>query len=111
MQIDIKTVEQATVVELVGDVDTNTAPEVQEKVLPLVQEGSKILLDLTGVDFMSSAGLRLLLSLYRRISSQNGSLVLVGPTEYVKDTMDITGFLSIFTICDTLDDGLEALNQ
>lgn len=111
MKIKIGTVEQATVVELVGDVDTNTAPEVQDKVLPLVQEGSKILLNLTGVAYMSSAGLRLLLSLYRRASSQSGNLVLVGINEYVKDTMEATGFLNFFTICDTIDAGLEELNK
>ncbi len=96
-------------VELAGDVDANTAPKVQEKVLPLAQPDSKILLDLSHVPYMSSAGLRMLLSLYRRASAQEGQLVLVGLSEDIQDTMSVTGFLDFFTTCETLESGLEAL--
>ncbi|MBW4561839.1 MAG: anti-sigma factor antagonist [Mojavia pulchra JT2-VF2] len=102
--------EQVTVVELDGDVDGKTAPEVQAQVLPLVQPGSKILLDLTNVPYMSSAGLRTLLLLHRQFLGKEGQLVLVGVAEEIQDTMSITGFLNFFTICETLDSGLESLN-
>ena len=95
-------------VELAGDVDTNTAPTVQEKVLSLAQSESKILLDLSDVTYMSSAGLRMLLLLYRRASAQ-GQLVLVGLSEEIQDTMFATGFLDFFTTCETLESGLETL--
>ncbi len=96
-------------VELAGDVDANTAPKVQEKVLPLAQPDSKILLDLSHVPYMSSAGLRMLLSLDRRASAQEGQLVLVVLSEDIQDTMSVTGFLDFFTTCETLESGLEAL--
>ncbi len=96
-------------VELAGDVDSNTAPTVQEKVLSLAQSESKILLDLSDVTYMSSAGLRMLLLLYRRASAQEGQLVLVGLSEEIQDTMFATGFLDFFTTCNTLESGLEAL--
>ncbi len=109
MKINTKTLEGVTVVELAGDVDSNTAPTVQEKVLSLAQSESKILLELSDVTYMSSAGLRMLLLLYRRVSAQEGQLVLVGLSEEIQDTMFATGFLDFFTTCNTLESGLEAL--
>jgi len=103
------TIDQVTIVELIGDIDGSTAPTVQEHILPIAQGGGRILLDLTQVPYMSSAGLRMLLSVYRQISSQNGKVILVGLSEEIQDTMSITGFLDFFTTCDTLDLGLEAL--
>jgi anti-sigma B factor antagonist len=109
MEINVKPVEQVTVIEISGEIDSNTAPQAQERVLPLVQPGAKILLDMSQVEYMSSAGLRMLLSMYRQVTQQNGSIVLVGLAEEIKDTMSITGFLNFFTTRDTVDEGLKAL--
>jgi anti-sigma B factor antagonist len=109
MEINVKPVGQVMVIEISGEIDSNTAPQAQEHVLPLAQPGAKILLDMSRVEYMSSAGLRVLLSMYRQITRQNGGLVLVGLAEEIKDTMSITGFLNFFTTRDTIDEGLKAL--
>lgn len=109
MEINIKMVQEVSVAELAGEIDANTAPSIQEKILPLAQPGSKILLDMTQVPYMSSAGLRMLLSLYRQTTAKEGKLVLVGLTEDIQDTMSVTGFLDFFTTCETLESGLAAL--
>jgi anti-sigma B factor antagonist len=109
MEINVKSIGQVTVVEISGDIDSNTAPQAQERVLPLVQPGSKILLDMSDVEYMSSAGLRMLLSMYRQLSRGDGGIVLVGLSEEIKDTMSVTGFLNFFTTRDTVDEGLQAL--
>ncbi len=96
MEINTKTVEEVTTVEIQGDIDANTAPKVTETVLPLVQPGSKILMNMSEVPYMSSAGLRSLLSLYRQTTAKDGKIVLVGLTEEILDTMSITGFLDFF---------------
>ncbi len=111
MEIDIKTIDQVTVVELAGDIDANTAPAIQDKVLPIAESSTKILLNMFKVPYMSSAGLRMLLSLYRQVTAKDGKLVLVGLSEEITDTMSITGFLDFFTTRDTVDAGLEFLNQ
>lgn len=108
-QISVNTVPQVTAIEMAGDVDANSAPLVQEQVLPLAQPGSRILLDMTKVPYMSSAGLRMLLSLYRQVSSKDGRLVLVGLSDDIRDTMSITGFLDFFTTYETFNSGLAAL--
>ena len=110
MDIKIKSQDEITVVELAGDIDAKTAPTVQEQVVPLAEPGSKMLLDLTQVPYMSSAGLRMLLSLYRRASTTEGKVVLVGLSEDIKDTMSVTGFLDFFLTAETLELGLGALN-
>lgn len=109
MEINIKNLAEGTVVELEGDVDANTAPKIQEKVLPMAGPDSKILVDMTKVPYMSSAGLRMLLSLYRQTTAKEGKLVLVGLSEDLRDTMSVTGFLDFFVTCDTIDAGLAAL--
>ena len=108
--MEINILEDVAVVELVGDLDADTAPTVQEKVLPLAERGSKILLDMTKVSYMSSAGIRMLLSLYRQISTlQTGKIVIVGLSEELQDTMSGTGFLDFFSPSETLGSGIEAL--
>jgi anti-sigma B factor antagonist len=109
MEINIKTVDQVTMVEVVGDIDGKTAPQVQQQILPLIQPESKILLDMSQVGYMSSAGLRLLLSTYRQVSSNKAIIALVGVNEDIRDTMSATGFLRFFTIHDTVEAGLAAL--
>lgn len=98
-----------TVVEMTGDIDASTAPEVQEKVLGSAEEKSKILMDMTNVPYMSSAGLRMLLSVYRQVTGKEGKLVIVGLSEEIQETMDVTGFLDFFTVCATVEAGVAAL--
>jgi anti-sigma B factor antagonist len=109
MDINVKTVDQVTVVEIVGDIDGNTAPQLQAQISPFVLPESKILLDMSQVGYMSSAGLRLLLSTYRQVSSNKARIVLAGVNEEIQDTMSATGFLRSFTVHDTVEAGLAAL--
>ena len=61
MEIRVDAIGSVTVVAIAGDLDGSTAPRAQEEVLTLLGPGVKILLDLTTLDYMSSAGARLLL--------------------------------------------------
>lgn len=90
--------------------DGSTAPLVQADVLAAAEPGVKMILNMSQVGFMSSAGLRVLLSAYRQISAQEGKIVLVGLIEEIQDTMSATGFLDFFTIADTLDQAFAALD-
>lgn len=109
MKVSVKTVDQVKVVDLDGELDGKTAPEVQEQLAPLIDAGVKMVLDMTHVPYMSSAGLRVLLMLYRQATAHSGRIALVGLSEELADTMSVTGFLNFFTTCDTLDSALHAL--
>lgn len=108
-EIIVNELPEVTVVEIAEDIDTNTAPLIQEQILPLAQAGIRMILEMTKVRYMSSAGLRMLLSLYRQISAKGGQIILVGLSEDIRDTMSITGFLDFFKTSDTLEQALEAL--
>lgn len=109
MEIKVETVDQVIVVQIEGDIDGNTASEAQARILPLAKADCKIILDMDKVPFMSSAGLRLLLVTYRTIKSKGGNVVLVGLSEDIEDTMEMTGFLDFFDYYESLDAGLAAL--
>lgn len=97
---------EVSVVRVVGEIDATNAVIVQQQVLPLSVAGCRILLVLTDVAYMSSAGLRMLLSLYRQTAARQGSIVLVGLSDELKDTMSMTGFLGYFSVQDTVENGL-----
>lgn len=110
MEIDIEHVSEVAVVGLFGRFDSNTAHKVQQTTLPLAKAGHKILLDMTNVNYMSSAGLRTLLTLYRTVREQHGSIALAGLNEELTDVMSITGFIEFFSKADNRKNGIKLLS-
>ncbi len=103
METTVGTVDGVSVVKLEGDLDGNTAPTAQARIVPLIQPGCKIVLDMTGVSYMSSAGLRVMLLVFRQVKARGGAIALSGLSEEVKDTMSLTGFLDFFSTYDTVE--------
>ncbi len=110
MEINVKTMDQVSVATLTGEIDGKTAPVVQEQLLPLTKTAPVLLLDLSGVPFMSSAGLRMLLLLYRQSTTNKTQIALAGVSEDIKDTMEATGFLNYFKLFDSVDSALATLS-
>ena len=111
MEISYKIVATVQVIAMRGELDAKTAPDVQVQVLTLAGANEDILLDMRQVTYVSSAGLRMLLLLYRKLSSSESRLALVGLSELVRDTMETTGFLTHFATYSQLDEGLQALRR
>ena len=109
MDISIRELGSIKVVEIVGAIDSMTAPEAQEQINPLASPGCKVILDLSRVPFMSSAGLRMLLLAYRHFNWKEGRLVLAGLPQNIKRAMTDTGFLEYFLLADTVEEGVAAL--
>lgn len=109
MTVTVNTIGEVTVTLISGELDGNTAPVAQQQVLAVARETARIVLDLTDVPYMSSAGLRMLLSTYRQVTNNGGKIVLVGVANEIKDTMEVTGFLKFFTLTDTVDQAVTAL--
>lgn len=103
MEVNIQTRDRITFVQIVGDIDSDSAPQVQAQVLPLAQANNKVILDMGRVGYMSSAGLRLLLLLHREINARQGQVALAGLKAEIKDTMSLTGFLNFFTVYATVE--------
>lgn len=111
MNIELEEIDGVTVATLFGELDGRTAPIVQEKLLALPEPNGKALLDMSGVTYISSAGLRALLMLYRQMAANDGRVALVGLTESIRDVMTVTGFLEFFDDYETLEKGLAALQS
>jgi anti-sigma B factor antagonist len=111
METNVRTVQGVTVVELVGELMGKSAPQAQATILEQAQPGCKMVLDMSGVSYMSSAGLRLLLVVYRTVAGRGGRAVLVGLSEDLENTMTLTGFLDFFAHRDTLEAGLAELGS
>ena len=109
MEITINKVQGITVATVDGEIDGSTAPQVQEQILNVVDSGDQLVMDMSEVPYMSSAGLRMLLVMYRTLVGQGGKVVLVGLSEDLQDTMEMTGFLEFFDHFDDLDAGLAAM--
>jgi anti-sigma B factor antagonist len=109
MEIEVTTTDAATVVGIAFDVDARTAPGLQERILPLITAQRPVILDMSRVAYMSSAGLRVLLTTYRAAKSSNARILLAGLSEDIRDTMSATGFLGFFVIFDTLECAVASL--
>lgn len=113
MNIHIEKVDHtdATVITIDGQLNSATTSQIQDQVLTSARGGRRVLLDMSGVNYLSSAGLRMLLLLYRRVQENQGMMALAGLSEEVSDVMSITGFLDLFTIYNNRNDGLSAFRK
>jgi anti-sigma B factor antagonist len=101
MEVETTSYKRCDVVTASGRVDSNTAPEF-EKTLKKVIEGGQhnVILELSDVDFMSSAGLRSMVSSLKACKSGGGDLVLAAPSSRVVEVMQLAGLTSLFTVFD-----------
>ena len=80
-----------------GRLDTTTAPELEEAVKESVEGIEELEMDFSNLEYISSAGLRVLLAT-QKIMSEKGSMVIKGANETVKEVFEVTGFCDILTI-------------
>lgn len=93
----------ATLARLVGRLDTATAPTVQTRLVALLAAGGALVADMQGVDYISSAGLRALLTAAKQAKSLGCSFGLVAPQPSVQEVLAMTGFDRIIPIHPTLE--------
>ena len=111
MKITTDKQKECAVVRLEGNIDGQTAPVVQSEILPMIASHPNIMLDVSKVGYMSSAGLRVLLLLYRQVAAKNGKAVIVGLSDAIKETMEMTGFLDFFTLAATEEEGMKKIKN
>ena len=98
------------VVRVDGEIDLDSAGELSEAALAAMQEiGPRVVLDLSGVTFMDSTGLKVLLAVHKRAELAGGRLVLAGPTRSVNRVVSITGFDQTFAVCEDVESALAVI--
>ncbi len=92
-----------------GSIDGKTAPAVREKVEAVLATAHRVILDMSAVSYLSSAGLRLILLIYREMTAKQGAVILVGVSEDIETTMKYTGFRTFFRLANTIDEAMRML--
>lgn len=84
-------------VTLVGRLDTTTAPQLESEVKLNIVGVKKLILDFAGLEYLSSAGLRVLLALQKSMNKQ-GEMIIRNVNETIREIFELTGFIDILTI-------------
>ena len=110
MNVQTRQEGRVTVVSASGKIDAMTAPVFEASLTDLIGEGRLYLaLDLGGVEYISSAGLRVILASAKALKGKEGMLLLANAQEPVKEVFDISGFGTVFNIYDSVEEAVKAV--
>ena len=99
MNVEITETDNQVMVKILGRVDTVTASELEKQLMPYYSmQGIRLTLDCNAMDYISSAGLRVVLMTHKSITAKGGTLTIRNLTKEVRSVFDMTGFSRILTI-------------
>ena len=91
-----------------GRMDGVSAPEFEKKLGDLIDKGEKnFVIELGGLDYISSAGLRSILATAKKLKAQDGTIVLCRLRDMVKEVFEISGFIAIIPVTDSVEKALD----
>jgi anti-anti-sigma factor len=112
MQINESRENEILILGPVGHLDTRTQVDFEKVVLEKLQTGERrFIIDMVEVEYLASAGLRVLLMLAKKLKSTDGQLVICGMNEHVLEVFNVAGFSGFFTINATKEEALETLGD
>ena len=97
MTIEIKRTAEVTTIDIIGRLDTTTAPELDKTINEDLADVKNLALNFKGLEYISSAGLRVLLGAQKKMQ-KIGSMKLINVCEEVMEVFEMTGFSDILTI-------------
>jgi anti-sigma B factor antagonist len=109
MNVTTDSVGAVNVARLSGDLDSTSAADLHEKIMPVLLDRRPLLLDVTDVTHISDAGLRTMLVIYRQAQAVDGEVAVVGLSEELRAALTATGYLEFFHVADDVAGGLRAL--
>jgi len=100
MEIIKTTGDDCVVLGITGKLDTSTSPQLEKTINELFanEETRNLELDMKDVTYLSSAGLRVLLTTQKKVNSLQGQLVITNANQTLKEVFEITGFMGVLTI-------------
>lgn len=108
MDIETKDNGQVKIVHIPGQLDTNTSPEAQNRLNQLINDGTtRILINLEDLNYISSAGLRVLLATAKQLKGGSGELRICCLNEMAQEVFDISGFNNILNVFETEEEALK----
>ena len=109
MKIETRESQDIQIVAFEGNLDTNTSPEAESKINELIDAGKqKLLVNFEQLNFISSAGLRVLLATVKKLNASGGELRICSLNATVQEVFDISGFVTILSVKSTEEEALSS---
>jgi anti-sigma B factor antagonist len=97
--VDVLDIDRGAVVTVLGELDLATAPRLRQELVRLVERGVRLVtVDMSGLRFIDSTGLGVLVSALKRLRSYGGDLILRSPDQRALRSLTISGLLGMFTV-------------
>lgn len=110
LEIVTKEVNDVVVFDLIGNLDTNTAPDAETSINNYLESGTKkMVINLGQTKYVSSAGLRIFLATAKKMTASGGAVKLCSPNEVVQEILDISGFSSILDVKGSEEEALSEI--
>ena len=110
MELSVKNEDKGTLVSVTGRMDAVSSPEFEKELARLIDEGNiNFVVDLAGLDYISSSGLRSILVTAKKLKAKNGQILLASLQAVVKEVFEISGFSAIIPIHESVEEAMAAL--
>ncbi|HWQ20295.1 MAG TPA: STAS domain-containing protein [Methanotrichaceae archaeon] len=110
MDINQQDVDNIRIIGISGRIDATTSKDVETALNASIdQNQSKIVIDLEGVEYISSVGLRVMLAALKKQRQKQGQLKLASMQPFVREVFEVTGFTKLFSIHPNRDDAVKSL--
>lgn len=97
MKTSIEEIDGKFVATLIGEMDTAAAQEAEETLKPLYNtNGKDVIIDCSGLEYIASSGLRILLSILKGAKANGSKVIMRGMNDEIKNVFKLTGFINIF---------------
>ena len=109
MEITLEKQDAISVFKLNGRLDSNTSQGFEEKIFSAITDGSKqMVIDFKDIDYISSAGLRVILKATKALNREKGKIMLCSMQDYVKEVFEIAGFDAFLPIVENREEALKS---
>lgn len=110
MKIQAQTFDRVLVLHVSGRLDSTSSPDLERSLTDSLDSGAiNLIFDLSDLDYISSAGLRVVLLAAKRLRTVQGRMVLVGMRDVVQEVFEMSGFLALFAVAETVEIALHRL--
>ncbi len=112
MEVGVNKIENVTILSIKGRADISNAPKLESACKKILGKNEKdIIIDGTQLEFISSAGLRVLLKLAKEVKKNAGRLAVAHVNDLVRNILEISGFIELFPIYDNVINGISHFQE
>ncbi len=110
MELNQKAIDNIPIIAVSGRIDATTSKDLENALNNLIdQNNTKIVVDLAGVEYISSVGLRVMLAALKKVRPKQGDVKLVSLQPFVREVFEITGFAKLFMIYSNQGDAINSM--